>query len=171
MKTTNTLAGLSAVLIALLGTTALSASAQPAAHAGACKFGKEAHGCKLNGTGYGQYKQSVFVTFPASVSPKGSHSQLSLPSTFACAKAVGATLTIDTKQTARIGSSISFGGKAALQNSSAATALVKSAKIHAKLTLTNAKHATLSGNVKLTLADGSTCAKKLPSSLTRVLGG
>jgi hypothetical protein len=79
---------------------------------------------------------------------------------------------VKTTKTARVGGSLSFAGKAKVQSYTATgTSTVKSANITAKLKITNAKKASLSGKAEVTLTDGSKCTKQLPKNLTRILGG
>ncbi len=140
-----------------------------------CAFGKEAKGCKLNGTGYGDFKSRLFISFPASVSPKGTATELSIPVSQICPQITEeVSLFAKGKGTAKIGATIKFSGKAAIKSSTTLTAVpskVKSAKVTATLTLTNAKSAKLSGKAEVTLEGGSKCSKKLPSKLLRILGG
>jgi hypothetical protein len=175
MNRTWTFAGAGASLVAALGTMALAAGAQPAGHASACAFGKEAQGCKLNGTGYGDFKSRLVISFPASTSPKGTATELSIPVSEVCPQVTEeVSLFAKGKGTAKIGSKIKFSGKAAIKSSTTLTAApskVKSAKVTATLTLTNAKSAKLSGKAEVTLQGGARCSKKLPSKLLRILGG
>jgi hypothetical protein len=175
MNRTRTFAAVAAPLAVTLGTVALTAGAQSAAHASACAFGKEATGCKLNGTGYGDFKSRLFIGFPASTSPKGTATELSIPVSQVCPQvSEEVSLFAKGKGTARIGSTIKFSGKAAIKSSTTLTAVpskVKSAKVTATLTLTNAKSAKLSGKAEVTLEGGTKCSKKLPSKLLRILGG
>lgn len=172
MKRTRIVAGMTIALIASLGTPTLSASAQPAAHASSCKLGKEAQGCKLNGTAYYQPSSRVLVGFVSANAPKGTRTTLTVPSEFACPQVTGLQLSVKTKQTAKIGGSLSFSGAVTIENSSASgTSEVKSATITGKLKISSAKLAHLSGHVEVTLSSGAKCSKQLPSKLTRVLGG
>lgn len=169
-----TLAGAGASLAAALGTMALAAGAQPVAKASACAFGKEARGCKLNGTGYGDFKSRLIVGFPAAAS-KGA-TELSIPVSQICPQVTEeVSLFAKGKGTARIGSSIKFSGKAVIKSETTtapvSSSTVKSAKVTATLTLTNAKSAKLSGKAEVTLQSGAKCSKKLPSKLSRILGG
>jgi hypothetical protein len=168
MNRVKTLLGSTAALTAALSTLAFAAGAQPVAHSSGCTRGKEARGCKLDGTGYYSAKSNAIVGFVAANAPKGSHNQLAVPGVFVCAKANGVTMTVNSNQVARIGGSLSFSGKVTVAGS---PGIVKSAQINAKLSITNAKRAHLSGKVKLTLSAGSTCSKSLSGKLTRVLGG
>ena len=155
-----------------LGMSALVAGAHPAAHASGCVRAKEAAGCKVDGTAYGDLKTSVIVGFPVASDPKGAPTELSVPTRVLCPAAGEVSLSVKTLKTARIGGSLSFAGKANVQAYTVnGTSLVKSAKITAKLKITNAKKASLSGKVEVTLTDGSTCSKRLPKKLTRILGG
>lgn len=171
MNKTWTLAGMAATLCAVMGVYALAAEAHTVAHAAGCVRGKEAAGCKINGTGYDDFKTRVLVGFPFSTSPKGTSTELSLPASFLCAGGGEATISVASKAVPRIGGSMSFSGKAKIQEISAGATTVKSATITAKLKITNAKKASLAGEAELTLGDGSKCSKKLPSKLLRVLGG
>jgi hypothetical protein len=155
-----------------LGTSALVAGAYPMAHASGCVRAKEAAGCKLNGTAYGDLKTTVIVGFPALSGPKGAATELSVPTRILCPAAGEVSLSVKTIKTARIGGSLSFAGKAKVQAYTVnGTSPVKSAKITAKLKITDAKKASLSGKVEVKLTDGSTCSKQLPKKLTRILGG
>jgi hypothetical protein len=171
MRKTGTFAGLAAALAVGLGSTALVAVAAPVAHSSGCVPGKEASGCKLNGTGYYDASSRVIVGFPTASGPKGAPTQLSVPSAFVCAGGGEANLTVETKAVARIGGSLSFSGKAKVQGSSEGIATIKSATVTAKLKITNAKKATLSGEAEIVLKEGTKCMKKLPAKLVRVLGG
>lgn len=175
MKKIGIFSGSTCALAFTVGALALTAGAQPAGHASACAFGKEAKGCKLNGTGYGDFKSRLFISFPASVSPKGTVTELSIPVSQLCPQVTEeVSLFAKGKGTARIGSTIKFSGKAAIKSSTTLTPVtskVKSAKVTATLTLTNAKTAKLSGKAEVTLEGGSKCSKKLPSKLLRILGG
>lgn len=155
-----------------LGTSAFVAGAHPVAHASGCVRAKEAAGCQLNGTGYGDLKTDVIVGFPGSNAPKGTPTELSVPTRVLCPAAGEVSLSVKSAKTARIGGSLSFAGKAKVQAYTVSgTSPVKSAKITAKLKITDAKKASLSGKVEVTLTDGSTCSKQLPKKLTRILGG
>jgi hypothetical protein len=172
MNRTWTFAGMTATLCAVMGVCALTAEAHTVAHAAGCVRGKEAAGCKINGTGYDDFKTRVIVGFPFSTGPKGTPTELSVPASFLCAGGGEAIISVASKAVPRIGGSMSFSGKAKIQDISAGGATnVKSATITAKLKITNAKQASLSGGAELTLGDGSKCSKKLPSKLLRVLGG
>ncbi len=169
-----------AVIVALvalsmgLAIVALSAAARPVAQASSCAFGKEAKGCKLNGTGYGDFKSRLFISFPASTQPKGT-TELSIPVSQICPQVTEeVSIFAKGKGTAKIGATIKFSGKAAIKSSTTLTPVaskVKSAKVTATLTLTNAKVAKLSGKAEVTLEGGAKCSKKLPSKLLRILGG
>jgi hypothetical protein len=172
MNRTWTFAGLAATLCAAMGVYALAAEARTVANAAGCVRGKEAAGCKINGTGYDDFKTRVLVGFPFSTSPKGTPTELSVPASFLCAGGGEATISVATKAIPRIGGSMSFSGKAKVQGVAVSgSPSVQSATITAKLKITNAKKASLSGEAELTLGDGSKCSKKLPSKLLRVLGG
>jgi hypothetical protein len=172
MRKTGIVISSAMVLSVGLGTSALVAGAHPAAHASGCVRAKEAAGCKLNGTAYGDLKTSVIVGFPVANGPKGTPTELSVPTRVLCPAAGEVALSVKTTKTARIGGSLSFAGKAKVQAYSVSgTSPVKSAKITAKLKITDAKKASLSGKVEVTLTDGSTCSKQLPKKLTRILGG
>ena len=173
MKKTGIFAASAVVVVSFaLGALAFTAGAHPTAHASGCTLGKESAGCKLDGTGYTALNSRLFVTFPASVSPKSTPSQLTMPGSAVCAGGGTAQLVITTKAVARIGGSLSFAGKAKVEGFTGNAALsVTSAKITAKLRITNAKKASLVGTAQLVLSNGSKCSKKLPSKLTRVLGG
>ena len=172
MKKIQILAALTAALLAGLSTLALTAGAQPSAHASACKFGKEAAGCKLNGTGYYDAKSRVIVGFASLASASRYPTALSIPSESVCAAATGATISVSTHQTPKIGGSLSFTAKPTFTSQFAeGTTNIKSAKLAAKLKITNAKQASLSGSVAVTLTNGTKCARKLPGKLKRVLGG
>jgi hypothetical protein len=171
MKKTGIFAGSTAALAVGLGTLALAAGAQPTAHASGCVRGKEASGCKFNGTGYGDLKAGVIVGFPASNGPKGAPTELSVPTRVLCPAAGEVTLSVKTTKTAHIGGSLSFAGKAKVQSYVTGPSTVESANITAKLKITNAKKASLSGKAEVTLTDGSKCTKQLPKNLTRILGG
>ncbi len=165
------LVGSSAAFLAALSTFSLAAGAQPIAVASGCKVGSESSGCKLNGTGYADFKGKVFVGLAVG-GPRSFPSTLTLAGEGVCAKATGLSLVLSTKQTGKVGGSISFAGKAKVQGASTgAKASVKSAKITARLQIASAKRATLSGHVEAKLTDGSTCTKKLSVKMLRVLGG
>jgi hypothetical protein len=172
MRKTGRLAGWVAALSMALGMLALGASADPVGHASGCALlGKESSGCKLDGTAYGDRTSRVLVGFPSKLSPKGG-SELSVPATFLCAGAEEATLSVKSTAPARIGGSLSFSGKVKVQGFTASgTTDIKSAKITAKLRITSARKASLSGKAELTLTDGTKCSKQLPKKLERILGG
>ncbi|MFZ1154622.1 MAG: hypothetical protein WAN93_06935 [Solirubrobacteraceae bacterium] len=153
-------------------TFALAAGAHPVAHSSSCTRGKEAAGCKLNGTGYYDAATRLIVGFPISPPQKGAATELSIPAAALCAGGGEASLSVKTKAVARIGGSLSFSGKAKIQQiAENGAATVSTANITAKLKITNAKKASLSGKAELTLSDGTKCSKQLPNKLLRVLGG
>jgi hypothetical protein len=174
MKKIGVFTGSTCALAVTVGALALTAGAQPAGHASSCAFGKEAKGCKLNGTGYGDFKSRLFISFPVSTQPKGA-TELSIPVSQICPQVTEeVSIFAKGKGTAKIGATIKFSGKAAIKSSTTLTPVaskVKSAKVTATLTLTNAKVAKLSGKAEVRLEGGAKCSKKLPSKLLRILGG
>jgi len=164
-------AGITAALLAGLGLLASSGLAAPLAAASGCKIGKETQGCRLTFGGYRTLDASVFVGFPAANASKGSRTTLTVSSSFVCHTAFVTQLSVKTKQTAKVGDTISFSGKAALLSAGAGAPEVSAAKINAQLKLNNAKQAHLTGRVEMTLATGAKCSKALPGKLVRVLGG
>ncbi|HEU0250268.1 MAG TPA: hypothetical protein VFR48_06050 [Solirubrobacteraceae bacterium] len=171
MKKTGVLVVGMVLATAALAALALAAGAQPIARASACVFGKEARGCKLNGTGYGDFKSHLIVGFPSS-----SKAELSIPVSQICPQvSEEVSIFANGKGAVKIGSSIKFSGKAAIKSETTtapvSSSMVKSAKVTATLTLTNAKAAKLSGKAEVTLQSGAKCSKKLPSKLSRILGG
>lgn len=172
MRKTGIFACSVAALSVGLAAFALVAGAQPMARSSSCTRGKEAAGCKLNGTGYYDTTTRLIVGFPASTSPKGAATELSIPGAALCAAGGEANLTVKTKAVARIGGSLSFSGKAKIEQTAETEATtVSTASITAKLKITNAKKATLSGKAELTLSNGMKCSKQLSAKLLRVLGG
>jgi hypothetical protein len=171
MRKTGTFACSTAALSVGLTVFALAAGAHPVAHDSGCVRGKEAAGCKLNGTGYYDAATRLIVGFPAQP-PKGAATELSVPASLLCAAGGEANLTVKTTAVARIGGSLSFSGKAKIQQiAESGTVTVSTASVKAKLKITSAKKASLSGNAELTLSDGTKCSKQLPTKLLRVLGG
>lgn len=164
-------AGITAALLAGLGLLASSGLAAPLAAASGCKIGKEAQGCRLTFGGYRTLDASVFVGFPAANASKGSRTTLTVSSSFVCHTAVVTQLSVKTKQTPKVGNTISFSGNAALSSLTTGASEVKSAKINAQLKLNNAKQAHLTGSVEMTLTTGAKCSKTLPGKLLRALGG
>jgi hypothetical protein len=176
MKKSGMFASALVALAVALGALAFGAEAQAVAHSSGCARGKEASGCNINGTGYGELKSRVTVGFPFSTSPKGTLTELSVPVTFACPKVTEeAYLAVKSKDKPRIGSTMRFSGKTEVKlytgESAASAKAVKSGKISGKLKITSAKTASLTGKVEVTLTDGSKCSKQLPKKLTRILGG
>lgn len=161
--------GTFAAVVAVLGMALPAGAAGGQGHASACVFGKEARGCKLSATAYGEFKSRLIVGFATT------GNELSLPVSYVCPQVTEeVSIYAKGKGTPRVGGSLSFPGKATVKSPTTVgvtSSTVKSAKLKGKLKISSAEKASLTGKVEVTLASGAKCSKKLPSKLLRVLGG